>query len=208
MRWSARANCWWLGVPLLAACSASPTPLTNELNALSAGVRFEAQGALEARLEWRAGEAQGTTSWAPVAAAGATTAWAFGLAPRTGYELTLQTRSEAGQVTTWAPVAVTTGALPDALAGLALDVRGRPFDGYVLLDLLGARDPGVAAAFDASGRLVWYRLFPGPQQVAEVKQTPRGTYTAFVGNGTLTNGGRPAGFYRAIPIEALAPVAP
>ena len=184
MRRSASVRWWWLAAPLLAGCSAAPTPLANDLNVLSAGVRFVAQDAADARLEWSAGADQGTTAWAPVAAAGATTLWAFGLAPRTAYELTLQTRSEAGLTTTWAPVTVTTGALPDALAGLSLDVRGKPFDGYVLLDLLGAREPGIAAAFDASGRLAWYRLFPGPQQVAELKQTPRGTYTAFVGNNT------------------------
>lgn len=183
MRRRASAGGFLLGGLLLAACAPAPTPLANPLSALSAGVRFAAEDAVEARLEWGSSDAQGATAWAPTAAAGATTLWAFGLAPQTRYQLTLQTRSEAGLTTTWAPVAVTTGPLPDALRGLALAARGRPFDGYVLLDLLGATEPGVAAAFDAGGRLAWYRLFPGPLAVGEVKQTPRGTYTAYVGNG-------------------------
>lgn len=107
---------------------------------------------------------------------------ALGLAPSTAYSVRVEVRGLAGADTS-APIAVTTGSLPDVLRGLHLEVSGTPSPGYTLLTPVVFGDPsnGYVLAFDSSGTLAWYREFDGDGWTVEAKQQGNGDITVYVG---------------------------
>ena len=73
----------------------------------------------------------------------------------------------------------TTGSLPDDLQNLTIDVTGESPEGYTLVETFFG--PKFVFAFDARGRIRWYKDFAGEPMAFETKLQPHGTFTTYVG---------------------------
>jgi hypothetical protein len=151
--------------PAIARVSVSANP--NSV--LSSVVTFAAAGGDSARIVSRSpGDVPPPTPYQPIVGVqGAITT--LGLLPSTTYTQVLQVTGR-GRVASDS-VTFTTGALPAYVQGASLTYTGAPTSGYTLVSPLFTPDTGIIVVFDSSGRVRWYRTFPGWVS-GESKQQP------------------------------------
>jgi hypothetical protein len=175
----------------LSACSDSPSepPLSptvtatasaNPNNVLSALVDVQTTSVDSVRVVVGSGAAVvALTPWFPSTAASMRVP-VLGLRKLTSYSLTVEARG-LGKTATSSPIAFTTADLPDPLGLIRVrTVTGIPTPGYMLT----ASDVGsttYAMAFDSTGTLVWYRIFPNPDLSVSFSQQKNGNYTIYLG---------------------------
>lgn len=151
----------------------------NPHNALSSVVTFDARGFDSARVVyWAAGEPPRATPYSK--ARGVARIVTLGLRPETPYFHVLE-RVRGGEVVTSDTVQSTTGQLPSYLQRAYMRMAGKPTSGYVLTSMADTGRTGFVVAFDSTGRLCWYREFPGEMPAGETKQQPNGDFTVFLG---------------------------
>jgi hypothetical protein len=90
-------------------------------------------------------------------------------------------RAHAGQITVSDTVQAATGELPDYLRRMSMRMTGTPTSGFILTSVADTGRTSFVVAFDSTGRLRWYREFPGALPAGETKQQPNGDFTAFLG---------------------------
>ncbi len=172
----------------LAACAgnvrvANVRAEANPFNVLSAIVTFTASGVDSARVLYTTpGDTDSATPYVPVTGAAGRIA-IVGLLPFHTYVITVQAwgggyRSSA----TWG---YATGGLPARVQAASLVATGTFSRGFTLVAPLRDSSPAyaklpadsaIAVAFDALGRLRWYRIFPVVGSV-ELKQQRDGHFT-------------------------------
>ncbi len=177
-----------LGAAQLAACGGQVHVSNvhveeNPLNVLSAMVTFSAAGVDSARVIY--GTSDDTVSATPyVRVTGAVGRVAIlGLLPLHTYAITVQARGSGH--TTSARWGYATRGLPARVQAASLVTVGTFSRGLTLVSPLRDSSPqyarippdsAMAVAFDAQGRLRWYRLFAADGSV-EIKQQPNGHFT-------------------------------
>lgn len=171
------------GGPLLAGCGERALRVSNiyaannPLNVLSSVVTFAVTGADSARVIYRTSE--DTTSATPYEPVTGSTGRVviLGLLPFTRYTLTVEVK--AGHRHTSADAWYYTRGLPPSVQAASLAVTGRFSRGLTLVSPLALNpttDSAIAVAFDAVGRLRWYRMFDVTGST-ELKQQPNGHFT-------------------------------
>src|SRR5215204_5581587 len=151
----------------------------NQHNALSNVITFDARGFDSARVVyWAAGEAPRTTPFSRHRAVGRIVT--LGLRPETPYFHVLE-RVRGTEVVRSDTVQSSSGQLPAFLGRTHIRMSGRPTSGYVLTSMADTGRTGFVVAFDSTGRLCWYREFPGEMPAGETKQQPNGDFTVFLG---------------------------
>ncbi len=151
--------------------------VTNPLDALSAIVTFRAPCADSARIVYSTpADTASATPYAPVTN-GAGRVVMLGLLPLSYYALTVQARCGHQQVVaTWT---YETPGLPPRVQKASLVPTGKFTRGLTLvspLAIIPTTDSAIAVAFDALGRLRWYRVFPVTGSV-DLQQQPNGHFT-------------------------------
>ena len=181
-------------IALSAGCSDAPlaarapvianaTVALNELNALSAYFEFEVTGADAARIVFRpaiSGELDSTPLFAVRDARPRLAALA--LLPDTDYVAVIKA-ARLGVFSVSDTLRFRTNPLPARLRTVSLSTTGTPPSGFILLNPIAVTpdSTGYAIAFDGTGRIRWYRAFPGGPLAIEVKQQRNGNFTAGVG---------------------------
>jgi hypothetical protein len=153
--------------------------IPNPHNALSNIAIFDGRGFDSARVVyWAAGEApRATPFYRPHGVARIAT---LGLRPETPYFHVLE-RVRGDEVVRSDTVEARSGTLPGYLKRVYMRMAGRPTSGYVLTSMADTGRTGFVVAFDSTGRLAWYREFPGELPTGETKQQPNGDFTVFLG---------------------------
>lgn len=108
----------------------------------------------------------------------------LGLLPGTQYQCVIAALGSGGS-TTSDSFTYQTADLPGFLAGVRLEITGAPPAGYLVTEV--TRDSSaVTLAFDAAGRVRWYRIFAAhPGELAmQTEQLPSGNFTVYVGAST------------------------
>lgn len=153
--------------------------VANPHNALSTVVLFDARDADSARVVyWADGEPRRATPF--VRGRGAMRVATLGLLASTRYQHVVE-RVRGGVSTSPDTVEASTGEVPAYLRGLHLRMTGTPTSGLVLTAVADTGRSGYVVAFDSTGRLRWYREFPGELPAGETKQQPNGDFTVFLG---------------------------
>ncbi len=187
-------------VCLLAACSSdnnrqptSPTSAVvnsfsvaaNDNNALSAIGTLDVANADSARVVyWSGSDAKGSTPYVTDVSSGRLVV--LGLRPETEYRLYAEAVG-GGASTTSDTVTFTTGALPTFLQSVNLSSPTPASFGYIFTAIWDG-STAYATAFDSTGRVAWYRAFPGGLPAEEIKQQANGDITAVL---TTSHGGEP-----------------
>jgi hypothetical protein len=149
----------------------------NPLNALSAIVTFTARGADSARVVYSTpGDTVSATPYVPITG-DAGRIVLLGLLPFSTYTLAVQAWGRHHEVSgMWGYV---TGGLPPWVQAASLAPTGTFSRGFTLvspLAVIPTTDSAIAVAFDALGRIRWYRVFSVTGSV-ELKQQPNGHFT-------------------------------
>jgi hypothetical protein len=153
--------------------------LPNPYNALSSVVMFDARGFDSARVVyWTEGEPVRATPFSRTR--GVSKIVTLGLQPDTPYFHVLE-RVRGGDVVSSDTVKSRSGRLPEFLRRAHMRVTGKTTSGYVLTSMADTGRTGFVVAFDSTGRLAWYREFPGEMPAGETKQQPNGDFTVFLG---------------------------
>jgi hypothetical protein len=185
--------------PAAAANGPAITNLTasaNPFNVLSTIVTFTVTGADSARVIYISENAStvdaGRTPFAPVRGDSGRIV-VLGLLPNTAYVETLQVWGGGRAVLQ--SVHVPTADLSPYLKKISLHITGTFGPGYTIVSptIYPAGDSVVVLAFDAAGRVRWYRCFPPGTGGAESKQQPNGHFTVALG-GSAGFGGVPEEF--------------
>jgi hypothetical protein len=151
----------------------------NPHNALSSVVIYDARGFDSARVVyWAAGERPQATRFARARGVGRIAT--LGLKPETPYFHVLE-RVRGEEVVVSDTVRASSGSLPAYLRQAHMRITGKPTGGYVLTSMVDTGRTGFVVAFDSTGRLAWYREFPGELPTGETKQQPNGNFTVFLG---------------------------
>jgi hypothetical protein len=185
-------------VCVLAACSSdnnhqptSPTPpvvnsfsvAANDNNALSAIGTLDVTGADSARVSyWTGSDAKRSTPYVSDLSSGKLLV--LGLHPETEYHFYAEAVG-GGQTTTSDTAILTTAVLPTFLQSVSLSSASPASFGYILTAIWDGSTV-YATAFDSTGRVAWYRAFPGGVPAEEIKQQANGNITAVL---TASRGG-------------------
>ncbi|GJG84899.1 hypothetical protein tb265_00800 [Gemmatimonadetes bacterium T265] len=94
-------------------------------------------------------------------------------------------------------------SVPDVVRRVHLNMTGRPYGGYIVTSLtLG--DTAYAVAFDTTGKVAWYRAFPGYSGSSDAYLQPNGDMTLGLG---ASRGWEPVpGFHQEFRPATGAPV--
>lgn len=172
----------------LAACAgnvrvANVRAEANPFNVLSAIVTFTASGVDSARVLYTTpGDTDSATPYVPVTGAAGRIA-ILGLLPFHTYVITVE--AWGGGYRSSAKWGYATGKLPARVQAASLVLSGTFSRGFTLVSPLRDSSPAyaklpadsaIAVAFDALGRLQWYRIFPVVGSV-ELKQQRDGHFT-------------------------------
>lgn len=123
------------------------------------------------------------TAFAPVSN-GSARLVVTGLAPATQYQIYIEARSGADSSLSQT-AGFTTDALPDALKNVSFKLNtGTYTGGYILTEIAASDSTLYALAFDSTGKLAWYRRFPGFNQILDLQKQPNGHYTIYLGGST------------------------
>jgi len=187
-------------VCVLAACSGdnnrqptSPTPAVvnsfsiaaNDNNALSAIGTLDVTRADSARVVyWAGSDAKQSTPFVSDLSSGKLVV--LGLLPETEYHFYAEAMG-GGQTATSDTTTLTTGALPTFLQSVSLTSASPASFGYIVTAIWDG-STAYATAFDSTGRVAWYRAFPGGLPAEEIKQQANGDITAVL---TTSHGGEP-----------------
>lgn len=151
----------------------------NQQNALSTIVMFDARGADSARVVyWADSEPRRATPF--VTGRGVNRVVTLGLLPSTAYFHVVE-RVKAGTVSVSDTVQAATGQLPPYLQQVHMQMTGAPTSGFILTAVADTGRTSFTVAFDSTGRLRWYREFPGELPAGETKQQKNGDFTTFLG---------------------------
>ncbi len=175
----------------MAACSDSPsapspaptvtaTASANPNNVLSALVDVQTTNTDSVRVVSGSGASRVVlTPW--FASTGASMRIAvLGLKKLTSYSLTVEATG-VGKNATAAPIAFTTGDLPELLGLIHVrTLQGTATTGYMLTAGQIAGN-SYAMAFDSTGTLAWYRIFPNLNSSLSFSQQKNGNYTIYIG---------------------------
>jgi arylsulfate sulfotransferase len=170
----------------------------NPLNVLSTIITFAAPGADSARVVYSTpGDTIAATPFSPIVGDSGRVV-TLGLLPNSTYAMSIEV--VGGNKRIAATGQFFTGALPPRVQAASLVPTGTFSRGYTLvspLALLPTTDSAIAVAFDAVGRIRWYRLFPGTGS-AESKMQANGHFTVALG---ISSGfdERPAKFVELLP---------
>lgn len=108
----------------------------------------------------------------------------IGLEPDSRYQLYGQAIG-GDQAAYTEPASFTSDSLPSGIEDASIDMTSGTFSGgYILTEVLGSDSTLYAAAFDSTGRLVWYRRFAGHHQIGDLQQQPNGNFTIYLGGST------------------------
>ena len=165
---------------------------SNSNNVLSAILTLEPTNVDSSRIVyWTGNEAK---QYAPyVGDTAASRQIVLGLRPGTQYNFAVEALNSRAQRTS-DTVTFTTDTLPTFLASSSFAGATPSSGGYVLTSMFDGTSAHVVA-FDSTGRLAWYRSFPGAIPSEEVKQQANGDITAIL---TTSHGGEP------VPGQAVA----
>jgi hypothetical protein len=176
----------------LSACLSDPTrapgpevrsvrAMPNEHNAFSTIVAFEAVRSDSARvLYWRDGEPAAATPFQRVVE-GETRIATLGISAGTTYNHVVELHRLGGVVTSDTARA-TTDTSPTMIRNMRLINTGVAGSGYIVLAPIGlSSDTGVIVAFDSTGMVRWYRLFPDGVPSSFAQQIPNGNFAVFLG---------------------------
>ena len=165
---------------------------SNSNNVLSAILTLEPTNVDSSRIVyWAGNEAKQYTPY--VGDSSASRQVVLGLRPGTKYNFAVEALNSRAQRTS-DTVTFTTDTLPTFLASSSFAGATPSSGGYVLTSMFDGTSAHVVA-FDSTGRLAWYRSFPGAIPSEEVKQQANGDITAIL---TTSHGGEP------VPGQAVA----
>lgn len=169
--------------PRRAVTIANVTAAPNALNALSIAVTFDIAGADSARVICEGPDGRAEATPFATTPTGHARRVALGLEPSTAYRVVVEAYA-AGAAVRSAPIDVVTGALPLPLQSLRLTGTGQPTSGFTLAVPIAAPTDTVAyvVAFDATGRVAWYREFVNQGWTVEAKQQVNGDITVYLGH--------------------------
>jgi hypothetical protein len=164
--------------PTLRPTIRSASVAANPHNVLSTVVSFYANGGDSARLVTLGAtdNPPPTPYFAITSGAGHVTS--LGLLPSTAYTQILQIKGY-GQVVS-DTFQVTTAALPPFVQGASLTYVGAPSGGYTVVSPIFTPDTAIIVVFDSSGRVRWYRTFPGVASGDSKQQPLNGDFTIIV----------------------------
>ncbi|GJG84900.1 hypothetical protein tb265_00810 [Gemmatimonadetes bacterium T265] len=179
----------------MAATRPAATAITivpDTANALAVFVAFSVHNADSARVLYRAG-ANAEQATATVAVHDSAQVPILGLPA--GVAATVRVVAISGtRADTSRSMTGPVPPVPDVVRRVHLQTTsGSPSGGYVLT-AVSLGDTAYAVAFDTSGRVAWYRAFPGGGQASDAYQQPNGNVSVFVGTST---GSSPANGYFA-----------
>ena len=145
---------------------------------------FNAQDADSARA-WYSADGGDTvaTQFVPVSN-GSARVVVTGLAPSTDYQIHVEARAGADSGVSQT-MSFTTQELPAVLRNLSFKMSTGTFSsGYILTEIAASDSTLYAVAFDSTGKLAWYRRFPGFNQILDLQQQPNGHFTIYLGGST------------------------
>lgn len=155
----------------------------NDNNALSAIGAIDVAGADSARVVyWTGSDAKQSTPFVSDLSSGKLVV--LGLHPETEYHFYAEAVG-GGQATTSDTATLTTAALPTFLQSVSLSSASPASFGYIVTAIWDG-STAYATAFDSTGRVAWYRAFPGGVPAEEIKQQVNGDITAVL---TTSHGG-------------------
>jgi Arylsulfotransferase (ASST) len=123
----------------------------------------------------------------------------LGLLPNMTYRQVLQVAG-AGQVAS-ETLTVTTPALPAFVQGASLTYSGAPSGGYTLVSPIFTPDTAIIVVFDSSGRVRWYRTFPGWASGDSKQQPLNSDYTIMLTPTTSLGFQGPLGAASGVAVE-------
>ena len=164
------------------------TVAANDNNALSAIATLSAANADSARVVyWTGSDPKQSTPFSTSVGAQGGAAGRFvvlGLLPSTEYNFAVEAVGN-GNTATSDTTTFTTGALPTFLQSVSLSSPSPASFGYIFTAIWDGSTAYVTG-FDSTGRIAWYRAFPGGQPAEEIKQQANGDFTAVL---TTSHGG-------------------
>jgi Arylsulfotransferase (ASST) len=172
------AACTDLGPRDSPTVSASFAPSPN--NNLSALVNVTTTRADSVRVIPAAGSASFPATPYFFDTSGTTQVPVLGLRASSSYSIVAEAVGARG-MTQSQPITLSTGDLPESLRSVRITtLKGTPTTGfnYAALDI---GHDAFAVAFDSTGEIAWYRLFPNGAQSGAFAQQPNGNYTIFLG---------------------------
>jgi hypothetical protein len=165
-----------VGAPTLGPRVSAVTVSANPHNVLSTITTFLSTDADSARvISTSAGDTPAATPYAPIVN-GLGSVVTLGLLANTHYTQVLQVIGPAGR-TISDTLQVTTGSLPPLIQGATLTYAGAPSGGYTLVSPILGPDTAIIVVFDSSGRVRWYRAFPGVTSGESKQQPLNGDFT-------------------------------